>query len=100
MGVKTHLTFQILLCYKVINNSDKEEEGHSVLYQKLEIPVSAPTVTRILWHYLNKTYCFICLQLHETINNYAVYVCKHIYIYIYVRKGVNLLPSLLEEAYP
>lgn len=48
-GVKTHLTFQILLCYKVVNNSDMEETEH--VYQKSELLMSLPRVERTLWHY-------------------------------------------------
>lgn len=55
MGVKTHLTFPILLRYKVINNSDKEQEEKAVVYQENRIPYCL---------YLElKKYCYICLLL-------------------------------------
>lgn len=55
MGVKTHLTFPILLHYKVINNSDKEQEEKAVVYQENRIPYCL---------YLElKKYCYICLLL-------------------------------------
>lgn len=55
VGVKTHLTFPILLRYKVINNSDKEQEEKAVVYQENRIPYCL---------YLElKKYCYICLLL-------------------------------------
>lgn len=44
VGVKTHLTFPILLHYEVINNSDKEEGEQVVVLQKWEFLLSLPRV--------------------------------------------------------